>query len=86
MGEITVTCREQAGNVETTVEHSLGDAPEETPWPPGTLFTLPQDNPRIRKIGISDLALSRSIFNLHNGDLEKRESSGKVTYVLRLPA
>jgi hypothetical protein len=86
LGEIRVACREHDGSVETTIEYSSDEILVDPSWPPPTLFTLSRDNPRIGKMEISELALSRSIFNLHNGDLEKRESPGKVTFVTRLPA
>lgn len=86
LGEIEVSCRENGGSVETVIEYSNDETLTGTPWPPRTMFTLPRDNPRITKMEISELALSWSIFVLHNGDLERRESSGKVTFVSRLPA
>lgn len=86
LGEIRVSCREHDKSVETMIEYSSDEILVDPSWPPPTLFTLPRDNPRIGKMEISELALSRSILCLHNGDLEKRESPGKVTFVTRLPA
>jgi len=86
LGEISVSCREHEGSVETRVEYAIGDSSATLAWPPQTLFALPPDDPRIGRMAISELAISRSIFNLHDGDLEILESPGKVTFVSRLPA
>lgn len=86
LGEIRVSCRDGEGSVETAIEYSREDPGEETAWPPKTLFTLPQDDPRIGHMEISELAISFSIFGLLEGALERRVSPGKVTFISRLPA
>lgn len=86
LGEIQVSCAENNGMVETKIEYSSEDPPTEQTWPPQTLFELPEDDPRIGKMALSGLALSRSIFLLHKGGLERTEDRGKVTFTSRLPA
>jgi hypothetical protein len=86
LGEIQVSCAESNGMVETKVEYPSGESRAEHSWPPQTLFELPEDDPRIGEMAFSELALSRSIFLLHKGDLEKAEDRGKVTLTARLPA
>jgi hypothetical protein len=85
LGEIQVSCAENNGTVATKIEYLLEESPAEPSWPPQTLFELPEDDPRIGKMALSEMALSRSIFLLHKGDLEKTENRGKVTFTARLP-
>ena len=65
---------------------STEETAAEIAWPPRSLFTLPREDPRIGRMEISGLALSTGIFGLHGGSLTMQESSGKVTFVSRLPA
>jgi hypothetical protein len=84
LSEVKVGCTSAGGQLETIVEYERsGEA--EAAWPPRTLFHLSEEDPRIGKMALTDLALSRSIFLLHHGDVRLIESGGISRIHVRLP-
>ena len=68
-------CTAVTGQLETTVEYEANEG-QEPEWPPRTLFYLPEEDPRIGTMALTDLALAQSIFLLHGGYVEKTPSGG----------
>ena len=54
-------------------------------WPPPSLFYLPEEDPRIERMALTDLALSRNIFLLHRGDVRLEEKGEVLRLHLQLP-
>lgn len=87
LSEVVVAASSDGGTVRTLVESAfdehrlVGDA-----WPPAAVFPLEEADPRISQMEIGELAVTRSIFLLFGGDVERRNGGGRVSYSVSLPA
>jgi len=86
LGEVRLRCRSADGALETTVEYTLAEGGNDGPWPPQTLFPVSEGDPGRGKLGLTDLALSRSILLLHRGEVDRTLQKGMVRLTSRLPA
>ena len=82
---VQVLCRASGGRLETAVEGTVTEPGRISSWPPPSLFHLPEEDPRIERMALSDLALSRNIFLLHRGDVTFEEKGGVIRLHARLP-
>lgn len=55
-------------------------------WPPPALFALDDASPRIGQLAINDLAVTRSVFLLHAGELQVARNGDRTEYRVTLPA
>lgn len=83
---VRIACHAAAKGIETTIRIPRPEKPPSDEWPPPILFPLPEEDPRIGKMLFSELALSRSIFHLHHGELERTEHDDSLTLRVTLPA
>jgi hypothetical protein len=83
---VRIACRAVDDGIETTIRIPRPEKPLADEWPPPTLFPLPEDDPRIGRMLFSELALARSIFLLHRGEIEKTEDDESLTLRVTLPA
>jgi PAS domain-containing protein len=86
LSEISISAGHADGVIATTITNRAGEGDDGAVWPPRMLFPLDEANPRIARMEITDLAVSRGIFLLHGGDLLREESAGQVVYRMLLPA
>lgn len=86
LSEITISAEHGDGFITTTITTRAGEETDGAAWPPQLLFALEDENPRIGRMEITDLAVSRGIFHLHGGDLLREETAGHVVYRMLLPA
>jgi hypothetical protein len=86
LSEVTVACQRAGGGIQTQVALRCGEDDALAPWPPPALFPLDEGNPRIGRLEISDLAVTRTIFLLHGGELLRERSGDRVVYTVVLPA
>jgi signal transduction histidine kinase len=84
--EVTVEARGTANAVETVVVVKRGDQPSLGTWPSPALFPLDDQHPRIGRLEIDEVAVTRAIFLLHGGDLRATETADSVEYSVVLPA
>lgn len=83
--DVTLATRAGDGCVETVVTVRRGGGAEEIPWPPPALFRLDDANPRIGRLAIGELAVIRSIFLLHAGELRVASAADRTEYTVTLP-
>ena len=65
---------------------AAGDEADAAPWPPPALFPLDDAHPRIGRLAIGDLAVTRAIFLLHAGELRVARLADRTEYTVTLPA
>ncbi len=85
LSDVTVEARMSHGAIETQIcirrpEHELPET-----LPPPSLFPLDEEQPRIGRLQIGELAVTRSIFQLHGGDLRVAVFDEHVEYTIVLP-
>lgn len=86
LAEVSFSAQAEGGRLTTTIATVLQEsAPPQTPWPPPALFPLAEANPRIGRLEISDLAVTRAIFLLHGGDLLLEDAPGRTAFTIVLP-
>ena len=85
LGEVSVNCRTVGGALETSVTLHDGAAQEEAGWPPPVLFALAGDEPRTGPMPFSDLAVSRCIFHIHGGELDRAKTEEGEQLTVTLP-
>jgi len=80
-----VTCGVHAGDdrMETVIAAPRSES--EPSWPPAVLFPLDDAHPCIGHLAIDDLAVSRSIFLMHGGDLQVAHVADRIEYTVTLP-
>jgi hypothetical protein len=83
---VRISCHASEGSIETTIRIPRPEKPPSDEWPPPILFPLPEDNPRIGKMLFSELALARTIFLLHRGELDRAEEDDSLALRVTLPA
>ena len=86
LGEVRLQCRGGDGILETSVHYQPANGSGTCSWPPKTLFPSPDGRPAGGKLGITDLALSQGIFQLHRGEVRCEEGQDLASLVIRLPA
>lgn len=82
---VTIAIREDDGRILTVIAVPRSESEPEPSWPPPTLFPLDDAHPRIGQLSIDDLAVSRSIFLLHAGDLQVTRAGVRIEYTVTLP-
>lgn len=84
--DVSVEALAGQGSVQTVIGvHRDGQQPEQ-PWPPPALFPLDDGHPRIGRLEIDDLAVTRAIFLLHGGDFQIARVGDRTEYRVSLPA
>lgn len=84
--EVSLTANHGEGNLETAIVTHASEDTSNVVWPPPSLFPLDEEHPRIGRMEITDLIISRSILHLHGGDLRREETEGRIVYTIVLPA
>jgi signal transduction histidine kinase len=84
--EVTLEARTDGGTLRTVISARAADAAALVPWPQPALFPLDDAHPRIGRLAIGDLAVTRAIFLLHGGDLRISAVDDRVEYTISLPA
>jgi hypothetical protein len=85
LSEVRVSGSGGESRLETVVEYTGEEEAESQEWPPPTLFPLADGETRIGKMALTDLALSRSIFLLHGGSVDREESGQDRRLRIELP-
>lgn len=84
--EVSLGARAEDGRVLTEVLVRRADGTCQRAWPPAALFPLDDEHPRIGRLSIDDLAVTRAIFLLHGGDLQVVSAGDGTAFVVTLPA
>jgi signal transduction histidine kinase len=84
--EVNLRARAGGGAVEIVITVRGNEAAGEAPWPPQALFPLDDAHPRIGRLAIDDLAVTRAIFLLHAGELRVSRLADRTEYTVTLPA
>ncbi len=85
LSEIKLTSRVAADTLETTILFPPPEAPEGIIWPPLTLFPIDEKKPGFPASLLSDLAISRSILRLHQGELQLERGDSQLSLRFTLP-
>jgi signal transduction histidine kinase len=84
--EVSLAASAAPGRLTTEIVVRRPDADVALSWPPPALFPLDDEHPRIGRLRIEDLAVTRAIFLLHGGDLRVTSSGERTRFVATLPA
>lgn len=85
LSEVQATCTAADGSLKTVVEYTVTEPGRALEWPPPSLFYLPEEDPRIERMAVTDLSLSRNIFLLHRGDVRLEEKGEVFRLHIQLP-
>lgn len=86
LSEVTLAVHAREGRLETVVTAQCGDPGFSDTWPLPALFALDEAHPRIGRLAIHDLAVTRAIFLLHGGELRVARPGDRIEYTVTLPA
>lgn len=85
LSTVQVACSAAEGGLKTVVEYTVTDPETGPEWPPPSLFYLPEEDPRIEGMSVTDLSISRNIFLLHRGEVRLEEKGEVVRLHIQLP-
>ncbi len=85
LSEVTLTVHAHGERLETLIEVQRGERAQAAAWPPPALFPLDDARPRIGRLAIEELAVTRSIFLLHAGDLRIEHAGERTEITITLP-
>ena len=83
--EVVIAARADDGQVEVVIAVPGIDEAGADPWPPPALFRLDDAHPRIGRLAVSDLTVTRAIFLLHAGELRVARIADCTEYTITLP-
>jgi signal transduction histidine kinase len=83
--EVTLAASAGDGQVRIAVTVRGGEPAGAAPWPPPALFPLDDVHPRINRLAIDDLAVTRAIFLMHGGELHVARVADRTEYTVTLP-
>lgn len=83
--EVHLAAKHGDGAVTITIVVRRGAESTDAPWPPPALFPLDDTHPRIGRLAIDDLAVTRAIFLLHAGELGVARFTDRTEYTVTLP-
>jgi signal transduction histidine kinase len=85
LSEVTLSVRAVDRRLETVIAVRASGELQPAAWPPPALFPLEESHPRIGRLEITELAVSRAIFLLHGGDVLAACAGEHLEYTVILP-